>query len=592
MWQKATTFSSDASTALSVRVKATEWLSERLEENETALVSLPEVYCALNPKLHDKLVDYHSLWDSVGIEIGQRGYREEVLKVRRYLIDYLGDNPLLKYAVRDWGDPYSTYLYGVTDDDELMFLLREVETFPFVLSTGWSSEITIYERVQYATLFYMDLSSPPKQFSINPRDTPIQYDYINMQGASIQKVGPRVGFYLPLEGAINASRQTYLSMGIRLDVKNLELTIIFYYDKNRDGEFSGYDIDYVKGASFNQTQQGWVRNKWYTICQVIPQSDDPVVQIAIIMTGDQEGSINLRDLIVKTEVSLEVVFFDASRWFSENLKGDEIALVPTPVEFYMANPELKLKLFSYRSLWYLAGVIPSVNITKDEILKVRSFLVNFLDENPQIKYIVRDGRDPYTERLYRIPANDELMFLLREVETIPFISSGGWSGIIVVYEKIQYITLSTMNFSSPPKHYFVSPSDVPIRFDSNGTSIQKVGPRVGFYLPLEGAINASRQTYFTMEIKPDVDNLDLIVVFYCDKDGDGKFSGYDVDYVKSVTFSQTEQGWVKGEWYKIGQIIPKADAPIVQIGIILTGDKDGTLTLANLVVRTEVTYEV
>lgn len=285
------------------------------------------------------------------------------------------------------------------------------------------------------------------------------------------------------------------------------------------------------------------------------------------------------------------VFIEASEWLSKNLKEDEIALVPMPNVFYVANPELKDKLVHYRSLWDSAGVILQANTTEDEILKVRSYFVSFLKENSQVKYVVRDWVDPYAKLLYEANINDELMILIREAKVIPFTLSTGWSSKITIYEQVEYTTSFTIELSSPPKQFFTLPPDVLIQYDSDGTAIQKVGLRVGFYLPPEKGINSSKQNYLTMQIKLDVEDSELMLVFYYDKNRDGIFSGYEIDYVKSAIFSKAEQGWVASEWYRIYQVIPKADDPVVQISMIVTGDEDGVLKLSDLIVYSETTFE-
>ena len=584
MWQKASTLSNDGSASLSAFVEASDWLSKKLGQDEIALVPMRDVFYALNPQMRDKLIDYKSLWSSAGVILQANTTKEEVLKVRSHFIYFLKENPLIKYVVRDWVDPYAKRLFEAVANDELIFLLREVKTIPFTLSTGWSSKVTIYERVQYTTLFAMSLASPPRRSFTLPDNASIQYSW---SGTTIQKVGPQVGFYLPLEGGIDSSKQNYLIMQIKPDIENLGLLINFYYDKNRDGGFDYERGDYTKSVIFNQTQQGWVKGEWNKIAQIIPKADDPVVQIAIIMTGDNDGAITLSDLIVYTEITPDLVLIEASQWLSENLNEDEFALVPAPAMFYLAKPELRYKLVNYRSLWTSAEIILRANITNDEVLKVRSYFVEFIIENSSAKYIVRDWVDPYAERLFEALVSDELMFLLREVKAMFYTLGRGWSRKITIYERVQYTTLFTINFSARPEGSFTIPSNASIQFHSNGTTIQKVGPQVGFYLPLEGGINASKQNYFTMQFKLDVENLDLMIIFYYDKNRDGKFSNYTVDYTKTLLFSQTQQGWVKGEWNKIAQTIPKADDPIVHIAIIMTGDNDGAITLSNLIVYTE-----
>jgi len=222
-------------------------------------------------------------------------------------------------------------------------------------------------------------------------------------------------------------------------------------------------------------------------------------------------------------------------------------------------------------------------------LEVRNYFINFLKENPQVRYVVRDWVDPYGKRLYEAVANDELMIFLREVKVMSFTLSTGWGSKITIYENVHYDAFFAMKLSTRPQRYATLPSDVQVVFDSNGATIPKVGLSVGFYLPLQTGINASKSNYLTMQVKLDMEDLNLIIMFYFDENRDGVFSGYDIDYAKPAYFNQTQLGWLKGEWYKIFHFIPEADDPIVQIGIVAQGDNDGTLTVADLIVYTQIT---
>ena len=88
-----------------------------------------------------------------------------------------------------------------------------------------------------------------------------------------------------------------------------------------------------------------------------------------------------------------------------------------------------------------------------------------------------------------------------------------------------------------------------------------------------------------LQIRPK-GNLILTLTFYYDANKDGKWSGYGIDYVKSSIFNLTKLDWNDGEWHTIYQIIPRADDAVVQIGFILTGDKNGSITLSNLEIYT------
>ena len=152
-------------------------------------------------------------------------------------------------------------------------------------------------------------------------------------------------------------------------------------------------------------------------------------------------------------------------------------------------------------------------------------------------------------------------------------------------------SLFAVDFSVSPDRYDTLPPNMSVYFDSNGATIHKMDSRVGFYLPLKKEINASNSNYLTLQIKYDVEDLELEIVCYYDVNRDGKWSGYEIDYVKSLTFNQNNLGWTADEWHNIYLVIPQADDPIVQIGIILMGNKNGTITLRNLAVYTEITSE-
>ncbi len=304
MWHSALTSSRDNSAAMGTFVEASKWLSKNLGQDEIAVVPTIEVFYVLNPELRGRLVDYKSIWNSVGVEFRDRSDQDKMLQLRAYFIVFLNFNFSVRYIVRDWVDPYAKYLFEQTVNDDLMLLLREVKVVPFTLSSGWSNRIRIYEKVKYTALFVHDLSSPPKQYHTIPSNAPIQF---SSNGSTIQKVGPSVGFYLPLEAGINASKQSCtVTMQVKPDLENSYSLLVFYYDKNRDGRFSGYEIDYVKSFSFNQTKLGWVKGEWYKIAQTIPSAEDPMVQIGIIISGDEDGAVTLYDLNVYTEITPEV----------------------------------------------------------------------------------------------------------------------------------------------------------------------------------------------------------------------------------------------------------------------------------------------
>ena len=288
------------------------------------------------------------------------------------------------------------------------------------------------------------------------------------------------------------------------------------------------------------------------------------------------------------------LYEETSRWLATNLKENEVVLIPLEVVFHISNADLKNKTVPYKLFWDKVGVALRADNTIEEHYLVQDQLVSFIEENSSVKYVVVDWMDAYCKPIlyYSLGVQNELVLLLKKVHEESIIRPDQWVPRIRVYEIVRYTSLFAMDFSVPPKQFSTLPRDVLVQYDSDGATIHKAEPRVGFYLPLEEGINASKQNYLTIQFKLDVEDLELMIVFYYDNDRDGKFSGYEIDYVKSATFNQTKLGWVAGEWYKIYQIIPKADDPVVNIGIIMNGDKDGALTLSDLVVYAETTSEV
>ncbi|WGM90391.1 MAG: hypothetical protein NUK63_04525 [Candidatus Bathyarchaeum tardum] len=282
------------------------------------------------------------------------------------------------------------------------------------------------------------------------------------------------------------------------------------------------------------------------------------------------------------------VFIEASKWLSNNLGENEMALVPMSEVFSVVNPEFADRLISYPSIWNSSGVFLEADTPDSKVLEVRDCLINFLEGHPNVKYVVRDWVDPYAKRLYDAKINDELMIILKEVKVIPFTLSTNWSNKITIYERVQYSLTLTMNFSGPMGNSFVSPQDAFVQYGVDGTTFDKQCPRLGFYVPLDEGINSSKQKYLTLQIRSNVENLELMLVFYYDHNLDGVWSGYDLDHVKSITLSQSELDWLTGDWYTLHQVIPPDDDDsIVQIGIILTGEDNGTITISNLQLYTE-----
>jgi hypothetical protein len=278
------------------------------------------------------------------------------------------------------------------------------------------------------------------------------------------------------------------------------------------------------------------------------------------------------------------------------------------------SPELKQRLVYYSSLWDECSVYLHSNESESDIRDIRWTLLYYLDENPSVKYVVRDWSDAYSEYIYALPTNDELPFLLREVkeyiyalptnDELPFLlrevkeipitfstdeSTNTTFGKATIYEIVQYAIAIDVDFSSEPEGISFDFSEDYREYNEDGLIILKSVPRMGVYLRLETAIDSSINSFFTLHFRINLTDVQLAVVFYYDQDGDGRFSGYNSsDYVKSATFSQVQEGWIKDEWYEIFQSVPPANVLIVQIGLIMNGAENGPITLKSTLIKTEV----
>ena len=301
-WTEGLTLSKNASQTMGLYNKTAQWIATNLKENEVAIIPLETVFHLSNAELRNKTVPYKIFWDKADVVIRADNTIDEYYKVQDQLINFIKTNRSVKYIVVDWMDAYCKPIlyYSLGVKNELTPYLKQVHEESIIRPSQWSPRIRVYEIVRYTRLLSIDFSISSKGFLLLPHNIPVQHD---SNGVTIHKTVSRVSIYLPLEEGINSSKRNYLTLQFKSDIKNLESTLVFYYDRNRDGKWSGYEIDYVKSAIFNQTELGWAADELHTVYQTIPYADDPVVQIGIILTGDKSGAVTLKNLEVYTEAT-------------------------------------------------------------------------------------------------------------------------------------------------------------------------------------------------------------------------------------------------------------------------------------------------
>ena len=298
MLQKTVLYSHDSSTAMNTFAQSSEWLSKMLKPNEKAIVPTAFIFEVLNPELSGRLIDCQFIWDAAGVKLHERSSKERLGFLQNWFNQFLRNNSQIKYVVKDWVDLYDKYLFE--GNLELSSILEEVKVIPFTLHSGWSNRIVIFEQVHYGIALNENFSREPTHH-LHPSNASVTF---GSNGLELTKNEQQTGFYLELSRGLNCSLQSYVLLNATFNVENSTLTIVFYYDNNKDGVFSGYDSsDYVKSGLFSQTLQGYAKGQQYTLYQTIPSETDLVVQIGIIVNGAEKGSFGLHNLAVFTELT-------------------------------------------------------------------------------------------------------------------------------------------------------------------------------------------------------------------------------------------------------------------------------------------------
>ena len=124
----------------------------------------------------------------------------------------------------------------------------------------------------------------------------------------------------------------------------------------------------------------------------------------------------------------------ASTSLSKNMQKTDLAIVPYSVVFDSYEPSLYGHFIDSSTIWTKAGVYFGGDTTAQDILRVRSFLFNFLKEMPTVKYIVIDKIYPQTYLLFNSSIYDELNSVL--IKEIEFPQKSGYTDPISVYRVV------------------------------------------------------------------------------------------------------------------------------------------------------------
>jgi len=158
MWDFSVTYSEDRAISIEETfVKAAPWLSENLEEQESAIIPMPDTFWAIEPSLKNKTKIYKSFWDELEI-IRINSTETEKNKVRQSFSNYVTeDNNKIKYIVIAWSDKFMKATLDITAKnlnskkicDKINLPLTEAKRFSFVTPhSHWKSHLVICQVVK------------------------------------------------------------------------------------------------------------------------------------------------------------------------------------------------------------------------------------------------------------------------------------------------------------------------------------------------------------------------------------------------------------------------------------------------------------
>ena len=211
-------------------------------------------------------------------------------------------------------------------------------------------------------------------------------------------------------------------------------------------------------------------------------------------------------------------FVKAANWISGKLHAQEIALVPQATVFYALDPELKNNLKDYKTIWDSAGVKLRANTTDDEVMKVSQNLIDFIEKNKQVKYLVIDWAYPYSKMIFKtISCADLGDNLLVQAKAINFVQPHtGWNSKISICQPIAAVN-STDYFSDNFNDNFLDKSHWQLNYVGNGPMVNETNHRLEIVIP---AANSFAQNINSSQVLGGITSL-------CNLRGDFDFQ---VDY--------------------------------------------------------------
>lgn len=114
------------------------------------------------------------------------------------------------------------------------------------------------------------------------------------------------------------------------------------------------------------------------------------------------------------------VYTRAANWLSENLSGNEKAMLSFAAVYWSVNPSLESKSVEFNSLWENANLFPN-KATDEEVKQIRHDLKNYIKTHKEIKYLVFDWFNPTAYPLIKNLSCSKLDPSLEEIKRFSFV---------------------------------------------------------------------------------------------------------------------------------------------------------------------------
>jgi hypothetical protein len=187
-------------------------------------------------------------------------------------------------------------------------------------------------------------------------------------------------------------------------------------------------------------------------------------------------------------------FVRVQQWLSDNLHAGEIALVPHPAVFYALTPELKFSLAGYKTIWDSAGVILQANTTDREIMKVRQNLIEFIEKNEKLRYLVLDWFYDYSSRIFKTRSCNDLGDTLIQIKSFDFVQPhSGWSNKMTICEPASRMNLTAF-FSDNFNDNKIDSSRWLTSLVGNGPTVKETNQRLEIVIPSNSLIRTSNSS--------------------------------------------------------------------------------------------------